>query len=246
MTRRQSTRFGIVPALLGLLLAIPSQGLSGSDAKAPVAQDPFQKAQAAVLALLSAHWEVEEGELFLEWGEAALKAIPQRFNVVELLGSGGKGHWVVAFDDVGGEDGRVQLVLKAGVYVPVPVARRPLSRGKTLEEGDIRYESQLRWGDPRDREPMAETGWEVRRPLRTDEVLERPAVAPPKVVHSGKPVQIVWERGALSVTVIGRAAGTAEMGETVYVRTESGQRLRGIASGPGRVRILETSLEEIR
>jgi flagella basal body P-ring formation protein FlgA len=206
----------------------------------------MERAETAVRALLAPHWEVDPAALVLEWGEAAVLAIPGSFAVVELLGSGGKGHWVVAFDDPGPGGTRAQVVLRAGVLVPLPVATRALDRGQVLEAGDIRYETALHWGDPRGREVGAEVGWVARRALLPDEPLERPAVTPPKVVHSGRPVEIVWERGALCVTVLGRAAGTAEVGESVYVRTDTGRRLRGIALGPGRVRISDTSLERMR
>ncbi len=225
----------------------PAMELEGDTSFSRASHRALLRADEAVRALLSPRWEVAADELVLEWGRTAPGAIPESFGAVELMGTGGGGHWIVALEKEGEEMGvaeTVQVLLRAGVRIPVPVASRPLARGDTLTTGDIAYSSQIHWGDPRLHENGAEPGWVIRRALRVDDVLERPGVAPPKVVRSGKPVQIVWERGRLSVTVMGRAAGTAELGEAVYVRTDTGRRLRGIATGAGRVTIQDKVLEE--
>jgi flagella basal body P-ring formation protein FlgA len=56
----------------------------------------------------------------------------------------------------------------------------------------------------------------------------------------------MWQRGTVNVTLQGKASGAAELGETIYVRTENGQRLRCVALGPGLVKVLDASGEEVR
>ena len=52
-------------------------------------------------------------------------------------------------------------------------------------------------------------------------------------VEAGRPVDIVWARPGIALKLRGRALGSAPLGREVYVRTESGERLRGVVRAPG-------------
>jgi flagella basal body P-ring formation protein FlgA len=63
-------------------------------------------------------------------------------------------------------------------------------------------------------------------------------------VVSGRPVEIRWARNGVEVTMEGKAAGSGALGEEVFVRTGTGERLRGVVRGPGTVVIHEGTREE--
>lgn len=232
---------------LGLLLALLWLAFMGVDELFAQAVQPHGSPfDQAVTSLVAEKWGVEEDRVILDWGSAPIHDIPDAFSGVDLIGSGRHGHLVVSFKAGDPGDRGFQILVRAGVRILEPVASRSLDRGATLEFGDVHLEPTVHWGEPVSKGPKVELGWVAQRTIRSGEPLARPAVAPPKVVESGKPVQILWKRGGVAVTLAGKASGTAELGQRVYVRTENGQRLLGIARGPGRVEILNVSSEEIR
>ena len=64
-----------------------------------------------------------------------------------------------------------------------------------------------------------------------------PAVAVPDAVKPGDDVRIVYVSGPVELVLVGRAAGSGAIGETVAVRAETGRRLEGVIVAPGTVRI---------
>ena len=190
--------------------------------------------EARVRTLVSEAWEVPGERLVLEPGSIrAGWTVPER-PVVELLGSGGGGNWVVR---VGSEEPGVEAQsfrVRAGVLTPTAVAAHALTRGQSLGQGDIGQETRVLWGPPRpDDGPSVEVGWVAARVIDKGEELRRPALHPPLAVRSGTPIQLVWKRGGVALRVTGRAAGSAAMGEDVLVRTETGERLQGVVVAPG-------------
>ena len=75
--------------------------------------------------------------------------------------------------------------------------------------------------------------WVLHRPLKKGDPLKEPAVSAPDAVESGRPVEIVWRRGAVAVSLAGIALASGPTGSEVRVRTESGRHLRGVAQAPG-------------
>ena len=80
--------------------------------------------------------------------------------------------------------------------------------------------------------------------VREGEALRTPAARPPLAVHTGKPVELVWRRNGVGVRAPGKAAGSGAVGAEVFVRTESGQRLRGVIVAPGVVNVTNGGNEE--
>jgi flagella basal body P-ring formation protein FlgA len=56
-------------------------------------------------------------------------------------------------------------------------------------------------------------------------------------------VRILWARNGVKVRMEGRAAGSGAMGEEVFVRTGTGERLRGVVRGPDTVVIQQGTRE---
>jgi len=186
---------------------------------------------------LAARWGVGAEDLVLEWGQPRGGILPDGADSVRLLGAGRDGRWVAAFDFESPEMENQSILLRAGVLRPRTVARRALERGAVVTEGDMASELRIHWGPPGGPKSACEPGWVVQRSLEAGEELTPPAVKPPLLVVSGRPVTVVWSQGKVNLTLMGRAAGSAARGERVFVRTETGTRLEGLVEGPGLVRI---------
>src|SRR5690606_12211768 len=100
----------------------------------------------------------------------------------------------------------------------------------------IEVVTTVRWGPPAPR-PADVAGWVARRRIGRGQPLREPAVGPPLAVEAGEPVQVVWRRTGLAVTLPGRALGSAAAGQSVAVRTETGKRMHGTAVGNGVVQV---------
>jgi flagellar basal body P-ring formation protein FlgA len=198
----------------------------------PGAEQAAEAIAAQVRAQVAAQWGLAAEQVRLEWGPGAA-ALPAE-GTVRLVGTGAGGAWVVRVEEGASRAVRV----RAGVEVERVVAARALERGALLGAGDLARKSEVRWGPPA-AEPAAEPGWETRRSIAAGEVLRPPAAAPPRVVHPGDAVRVVWRRGGVEVSLPARAVGAAALGERVGVRTEHGRRLEGVAAGPGLVRLEE-------
>jgi flagella basal body P-ring formation protein FlgA len=191
---------------------------------------------AQVRALVARSWGVTVDRITLRWGPSREEDVISADATPELVGSGSGGYWVAAFRDeeAGGQEVRVRI--RAGVEVLVPVARRPIERGETLDATSIELAVTTHWGPP-PASSQVRPGWVARRSLRAGETLRRPAVEPIDIVTSGAEVDIYWIRGAIRIQLRGRALGTAAEGEVVPVRTDTGTRLTGVAVSPGVVKV---------
>lgn len=196
-----------------------------------------QKAREAV----AREWGEEVDAVYVEWGSVRGDWEPPDRAEVNLLGTGSHGHWVALITDPLDPDRGTQVRLRTGVEILQPVATKSLNRGHTLSESDIRYETGIHWGRSKDVEFDVGPGWIAQAPVRQGQVLRPPAVGRPHVVVSGQPVEIVWSRRGLSIRLKGRAAGNAALGESVYVWTETGKRLRGVAQETGVVVVVAQS-----
>mgnify|MGYP006284635639 CR=1 FL=1 len=230
------------------LLALPWVG-SRAQETAPEADSlPAWRPEAEVVEgvrrRLASRWGVAERALHLEWGLPRGGTLPQGFTGGELLGSGRGGHWVVSFHDPNRPGEARSVALRAGVLVRKAVAREGLERGQVLEESQMTERDRIHWGRPGESRQEARVGWVAQRRIRPGEVLARPALRPPDLVVSGRPVEIRWARNGVEVTMEGKAAGSGALGEEVFVRTGTGERLRGVVRGPGTVVIHEGTREE--
>lgn len=186
-------------------------------------------------------WGENPDHIYLEWGTVRDTWEPPEHTEVQLLGTGSDGHWVALLVDPNDPDGGTQVRIRAGVEIPQALASRPLKRGERLRAGDIRWETGIHWGRSKDVNFQVRPGWQTRTNIREGQVLRPPLVAPAHSVVSGRQVDVVWRRNGVSIRLKGRAQGSAAPGENVYVRTDTGQRLKGVAQTDGTVLVAPSS-----
>ncbi len=192
-----------------------------------------------VRTMIGDRWGVPAELVSVHWGRPAGDYAPTPETLVFLSGSGGGGYWFVELTDPKRAES-TRLRVRAAVETKIAVAARPVARIDVLTEGDIARQSSRHWGDPRNAAPVAVApGWIAHRALQEGDALAPPSVRPPDLVRSGSPIRIDWVRGGLRLTVGGRALRNAGRGEEIYVRTDTGQRVKGVVTGPGRVELRE-------
>ena len=187
---------------------------------------------AEAAALVAARWGVAASQVRVEPARGA--AWPEDVEEIRLLGAGADGSWVVAYETSTGEG---SLVIRAGVETEMAVAAHDIVRGAVLEMRDIAVRRDVRWGPPSSPEASVTAGWVARRRITAGEALDAAAVEPPLAVRAGQDVQIVWSNGSVQVSLQGRAAGRAAIGQKVYVRAGTGRRLEGTVIADGVVRV---------
>ncbi len=190
--------------------------------------------------LIAARWGVAGSSLVIEWG-AYSGDEPDLEGGLALVGSGSSGYWVVRFRLKSG--GPASVRARAGLLTPRSVASRRLQRGEILTAEDMAVSTSVVWGAPRPSSLEPSEGWIVQRIIKLGEPLRVPAVRPPMAVVSGSVVELIWSKGAVGLQLLGTAAGSAVLGDTVFVRTESGRRLRGVAVAPGIVNVTWGGIE---
>jgi flagella basal body P-ring formation protein FlgA len=202
---------------------------------APVAP-PAESLAGRVASLVAAEWRVEPVELRLEWGR---DGAPADTGTPFTMAGSGSGGWYAVVLDPGGAARAVRV--RVGCAETVMVAALPLARGHRVAPGDLRPEMRVRWGPPdAGVATRAAEGWEVRRPLAANEVVEWPAAAPPALVSGGAPVRLVWKRPGVLVSLNGIALNSARHGDPVRARVEGQrQRLRGTAIAQGVVELTD-------
>ena len=128
-----------------------------------------------------------------------------------------------------------------GVERSVPVAARALARGVTLVPADYQVTAVVVRTALRTA-AAAESGWVTRRPVAAGEPLVEPAVGPPALVTAGQAINFVATAGAVRLSIRGTAATAGALGDRVWVRLDSGRRLRGLVTAPATVSADTTSL----
>jgi len=128
-----------------------------------------------------------------------------------------------------------------GVERSVPVASRVLARGVALAPSDYRITTVVVRAALRGA-VAADSGWVTRRTIAEGEPLIEPAVGPPALVTAGQAVSFVAETGTVRLSVRGTAATAGSLGDRIWVRMDSGRRLRGVVAAPGTVQADTTSL----
>ena len=127
-----------------------------------------------------------------------------------------------------------------GVERSVPVAVRALARGAALSPSDYRIATVVVRPALR-AAATADSGWVTRRAVAQGEALIEPAVGPPALVTSGQAVNFVAQTGTVRLSVRGTAASGGTLGDRIWVRMDSGRRLRGVVTAPGTVQADTTS-----
>jgi flagella basal body P-ring formation protein FlgA len=225
--------FGVLALLL--LVVSKGHGMQTDRADTIPQWQPPEGISTEVRETIAKKWDTSPADIHLEWGRLRPGRTPTAESGIELLGGGRNGQWVVAFLPANPDENRLTVPLRTGVTRIEPFARKALARGEVLEPENMEYRPQRHWGPPDDLPRLAEAGWVAQRRIEAGDNLTVPAVKPPQLVVSGRPVQLIWTSGALTISLKGKAVGSAAMGERVFVRTEEGQRMSGIVTGPGTV-----------
>lgn len=179
-------------------------------------------------------WDVPAEEVFIEWGQYNGQ-VPDAESPIALVGNGSRGHWVVRVEV--SETTSASVRIRAGHLRSQSVAARRIARGEILAESDIETTASVVWQAPRREGQPVLAGWEAQRVVEKGDLLSTPTVRPPFAVRLGGRVEIVWARGPIELSVPGKAAESAALGEEVLVRTDSGARIRGLVIAPGVVDI---------
>lgn len=193
-----------------------------------VEEAPSPDLDAVVQMLVGEEWGVAPSAIVLEWSVVRDEVVSSAD--VELVGTGARGSFVVRVAD-GHKTHAIRV--RAGTSVSRPIAARRLPRGTVLSGSDIEFGSATSWGPPQAEDDIVAPGWVAQRTLARGDRLVTPAVRPALSVTSGSPVEIVWRRGTIALALPGTAAGNGTVGELVFVRSESGKRMRGIIVAPG-------------
>ena len=224
-------RLGIGLLVVGLFGGAVTSAAQEADDSVVLAESDLE---GTTKELIAARWQVDGSRLVVEWGAYSGEE-PDLDGGVELVGSGSGGYWVARFKLKSG--GPASVRVRSGLLTPQAVAARRLYRGEILGPEDMMESTSVVWGAPRPSGLSPSEGWTVQRVIDTGEPLRTPAVRPPMMVVSGSAVELIWNKGAVGLRMPGTAAGSAVLGDTVFVRTESGRRLRGVAVAPGIVNV---------
>lgn len=229
------------PSALALVFALATaSAVVGQEPELPVGV-PTALAD-RVRGEVAVRWNVPAEMVVLEVGTPRRGRPLHAQGEFTLVGSGSGGHWVLrAAAADGGEEESVRV--RAGTWVKSRVAARRIDRGEALAVSDMRETLSIRWAEPHAERTQVVEGWVAQRLIREGEVLSEPAVQPPLAVRSGDDVELVWTRGGVGVRAPGRAAGSAPVGQQVFVRTTSGTRLMGVVVAPGLVNVTQGGTE---
>ncbi|MFN0181385.1 MAG: flagellar basal body P-ring formation chaperone FlgA [Gemmatimonadales bacterium] len=194
--------------------------------------------EARVREAIAARWRVATEAVTVDWGRLAATVTVDDSATIRLLGEGRDGRFVVSLRSRAGRE--IAVAIRAGHRTPAFVAARPLSSGVVLGADDVTTTDRLRWGPPPG--PRAGTspiGMETRRTLASGDLLEGTAVAPPVIITPGQTVRFVWEQAGIQIVREAVAQSQGRLGETVWGRdTRRGDRVAGVALGPGRARLI--------
>lgn len=195
---------------------------------------PDPVAERVRVAIASA-WRVAPTGLVLVWGPIASAVEFPDTAGFRLLGTGRDGRFVVVIRAQGARD--IAVTLRAGRHDSVWVAARPLPAGAIIMAEDVKRVPEPVWGPPSSAldSPI---GLEVRRTLAVGDRVMAPAVAAPMVIAPGDAVEFVWDGGPIRVSRGAIAQTRARRGETVWASSSAGERIQGVALGPGRARLV--------
>ncbi len=218
-------RFPSVAIAAALLAAPPAR----AQVPAPIA--------GRVATLVADRWRVSADRVRLEWkGVSEADLVDTTGARVELLGD--RGGWFTLVLPAARGPNVYRWSVRAGVAESTLVAAHALPRQTVVGASDVVDSVVVRWGRPPARRP-GRIGWVTRRPVNAGEPLDEPTVEPPPVIASGDPVQFIWQRGQIQLTLTGVAVGQTDApGGPARVRLSNGRLLSGIAIGPHRVRAI--------
>lgn len=147
----------------------------------------------------------------------------------------------------GGVTQRIPFTARLIIDAPVVIVARPISRGTSLSDDDLRVEMrQLERGPLPIMDPEAALGLLTTRALKAGlPLMERDVAFPPDVME-GDPITLVIRSGSLKITVPGEAKADGRIGELISVYCPSTRRLlRGEVLEAGIVELHYLSTSQI-
>lgn len=141
-----------------------------------------------------------------------------------------------------GEELRFRLPTRGRIreLALLPVLARPLPAGERVAAGDLSYLTLAAERIPPTAltEPDQLIGAEARRHLAPGRILHARDLAPARLVRRGRPVQLVYSRPGLHLSLQGVAQEDGAAGGAVRVlNPASGREVRGLVTGPDEVTI---------
>ena len=140
-------------------------------------------------------------------------------------------------------------ITAGGTAALQPVAARSIPRGAMLTMEDIAYAPAASPAARRSPSAAAASaamipagatdsliGRTTRRVIGAGEPLRAPAVAAPDLVKAGQEVDVVWQRGSVTLVVRGTATRAGRESDRITVRFGARQTIEGIVTGAGSVR----------
>jgi flagellar basal body P-ring formation protein FlgA len=122
----------------------------------------------------------------------------------------------------------------------LPVLARPLAAGERVAAGDLSSMTLVAERIPPTAltEPDQLIGAEARRHLAPGRIVHARDLAPARLVRRGRPVQLVYSRPGLHLSIQGLAQEDGAAGEVVRVlNPASGREVQGLVTGPDEVTI---------
>lgn len=222
------------PFGLGLILLLPLAAIS-----APATLDALR---AHVEQFAHQQLAGQPGEIRVEVGalDPALR-LPacQRLEVflpagVRLWGSVSLGVRCAA-----GANWTVYVPVTVRVQAPVVTAARPLPAGRLLTVEDLAVQTQDLTQLPPGvlTDPAQAVGQTLNVGLMPGYPLRQDMLRAPWVIRQGQTVKLIAQGGGFRVSAEGRALNNASAGQSVQVRTPSGQTVTGVARADGSVEV---------
>jgi flagella basal body P-ring formation protein FlgA len=140
---------------------------------------------------------------------------------------------------VAGANWTAYVPVTVRIQAPVVVAARPLSAGRTLTAEDLSLQTQDLTRLPPGvlTDPAQAMGQVLNVGLMPGYPLRQDMLKAPLVIRQGQVVKLIAQGGGFRVTSEGRALTNAAAGQTVQVRTSSGQTVTGTARADGSVEV---------
>ena len=139
---------------------------------------------------------------------------------------------------LGSQRWSVFLPVKLDIHVMAFVASRPIGRGEVITEADVHLARVNTAGDYIE-DPERIVGMLARRPLCTGEVVKPTQIDAPIAVERGAAVALEAVRGGITVSAVGTAMASGQVGDQIKVRNNQSNRVvDGRVIAPGKVQIL--------
>ena len=207
----------------------------------------------------SADGVVTLGDLFDDAGAAGAMPVARRTGESVMLDAGAvQAAARRAGLDWANAQGLRKIVVRGGpaLAAAAPAAARGnvdvLTYARSLAAGEIVQPTDLVWAKaaaasadtPTD--PDAVIGQAAKRPLRAGAVVQARDVGAALVVRSGDLVTVTYEAGGVTLTMQGKAMGTAGVGEALAVQNPISKKvIQAVVTGPGQA-VVGPEAEQIK